>query len=139
MDNKPKRIMVDMSATLLHHGHVRLLKKAKKIGHVVVALTSDNELKTTKGYKPELNFEQRKEILESLKYVDEVVQSNWLITEDFLDKHRIDFLVHGSDNTNKIKSERLIIFPRTKGISSNILRGRILKTSSQILLLNEKS
>lgn len=139
MDNKSKRIMVDMSATLLHHGHVRLLKKAKKMGHVVVALTKDNELKTTKGYKPELNFEQRKEILESLKYVDEVVPSNWLITEDFLDKHRIDFLVHGSDNTNKINAKRLIVFPRTKGISSNILRGRILKTTSQILLLNEES
>ena len=40
----PMRILVDMSATLIHHGHVRLLKKAKELGTVVVALTTDEEL-----------------------------------------------------------------------------------------------
>ena len=32
-----KRIMVDMSATLIHHGHIRLLKKASELGEVIVA------------------------------------------------------------------------------------------------------
>lgn len=40
--DKPLRVMVDMSATLLHHGHIRLLKKAHEIGQVVVALTTDD-------------------------------------------------------------------------------------------------
>ena len=40
-----KRVLVDMSATLIHHGHIRLLKKASKLGNVIVALTSDNEIK----------------------------------------------------------------------------------------------
>lgn len=44
-----KRIMVDMSATLIHHGHVRLLKQANEMGHVVVALTTDDEIQTKKG------------------------------------------------------------------------------------------
>ena len=43
------RIMVDMSATLIHHGHIRLLKKAAALGDVVVALTSDDEVRTKKG------------------------------------------------------------------------------------------
>lgn len=70
-ESKRPRVMVDMSATLIHHGHIRLLKKAAEIGEVVVALTSDEEVKKTKGYVPELNFEERKEILEGIKYVRE--------------------------------------------------------------------
>ena len=69
---KRPRIMVDMSATLIHHGHIRLLKKAAELGDVVVALTSDAEVKSKKGYTPELNFAERKEILEAVKYVTEV-------------------------------------------------------------------
>ena len=86
MGNENKRIMVDMSATLIHHGHIRLLKKAKNLGTVIVALTTDDEIKKAKGYIPELTYENRKEILLSIKYVDEVIPSNWLIDEIFLKK-----------------------------------------------------
>ena len=122
------RVMVDMSVTLLHHGHIRILKKAKKIGSVIlVALTSDEEIIKKKGYTPELNFSQRKEILLSIRYVDKVVKSPWLIDENFLDKYRIDLLIHGEDNSNKIKKKRLKLFKRTKGISSSELRFRSAK------------
>lgn len=109
------RVMVDMSATLIHHGHVRLLKKAAEYGDVVVALTSDEEVKKTKGYVPELNFDERKEILESIRYVKEVVSCPWLITEEFMDSQNCQFLVHGADNVNHVRPERLIIFPAQKG------------------------
>ena len=46
---KNKKILVDMSATIIHHGHIRLLKKASKYGKVVVALTKDNEVKYTRA------------------------------------------------------------------------------------------
>ena len=59
--NKKKLILVDMSATLIHHGHIRLIKNASELGEVVIALTSDEEIKKNKGYTPELNFEERKE------------------------------------------------------------------------------
>ena len=36
--------MVDMSATLLHHGHIRLIKEASKYGKVTIALTTDDEI-----------------------------------------------------------------------------------------------
>lgn len=121
-----KRIMVDMSATLLHHGHVRLLKKASEHGDVIVALTTDDEVEKAKGYIPELTFEHRKEILESIRYVKEVVPCNWLIDESFLTQHNCDLLVHGSDNSNHIPAERLLIFPRTEGISSSDMRQRVL-------------
>ena len=61
-----KRIMVDMSATLIHHGHIRLLKKASEFGKVIIGLTSNDEISKQKGYEPELSYSQRKEILESI-------------------------------------------------------------------------
>ena len=114
-----KRLLVDMSITVLHHGHIRLLKKASELGSVIVALTTDDEIMKNKGFLPYLNYEYRKEILLSIRYVDEVVKSNWLIDEMFLDRHKIDFLVHGDDNSNPIPPNRLIIFPRTPEISSS--------------------
>tara|TARA_Y100001933_G_C19002467_1_gene565188 strand:+ start:2969 stop:3379 length:411 start_codon:yes stop_codon:yes gene_type:complete len=117
-----KRILVDMSATIFHHGHVRLLKEAKKHGNVIVALTTDIEVKKKKGYLPELNFSERKEILLSIRYVDEVLPSKWIINEEFLISNNIDFLVHGIDNSNPISKEKLILVPRTPGISSSKIR-----------------
>jgi glycerol-3-phosphate cytidylyltransferase len=122
-----KRILVDMSATLLHHGHIRLLKEAQKHGKVIVALTTDDQIEKVKGYKPELSYEFRKEILESIRYVEEVIPSPWLIDDDFLMAYKIDYLVHGADNKNPIKECKLIVYPRTDGISSSILRERINK------------
>ncbi len=129
-----KRIMVDMSVTLIHHGHVRLLYEAKKLGHVTVALTTDDEIVKTKGYEPELNYESRKEIIEAFRYVDEVVPCPWMIDENYLNKHNIDLLVHGEDNKNKISKERLLILPRTAGISTSMLRGRVLRAASESFL-----
>lgn len=127
MAGKRPRIMVDMSATLIHHGHIRLLKKAAALGDVVVALTSDDEVRTKKGYQPELSFDERKEVLEAVKYVTEVVESPWLITEDFVNRCRCDLLVHGADNSNVIDPKRLVIFPRTEGVSSTELRERVIR------------
>jgi glycerol-3-phosphate cytidylyltransferase len=126
-----KRVLVDMSATILHHGHVRLLAKASEYGLVVVALTSDSEILSKKGYHPEIAFHERKEILEAIKYVHEVISSPWLIDDEFLDKHNIDYLVHGHDNSNPIAKEKLIIVPRTEGISSTKIRSAVLRAVSE--------
>tara|TARA_B110000091_G_C13499686_1_gene343805 strand:+ start:72 stop:263 length:192 start_codon:yes stop_codon:yes gene_type:complete len=56
------RILVDMSLTILHHGHIRLLKQASELGYVIVALCTDEEIFKVKGFKPLLSFENRKEI-----------------------------------------------------------------------------
>jgi 2-aminoethylphosphonate-pyruvate transaminase len=127
-----KRIMVDMSATLIHHGHVRLLKKASKYGKVIVGLTNDEEIKKKKFFDPELAFEHRKEVLESIKYVSEVVSTPWMLDEAILDKYDIDLLVHGDDNSNQINGARLKLLPRTKDISSTELRQKALKSITSI-------
>jgi rfaE bifunctional protein nucleotidyltransferase chain/domain len=60
---------------LLHVGHIELLKYCKSLdGYVIVAINSDNSIKKLKGDKrPINNQETRKHILQSIKYVDEVV------------------------------------------------------------------
>lgn len=127
------RIMVDMSATLLHHGHIRILKSAKALGTVIVALVTDEEVKMKKGYMPELCFAERKEILEAIRYVDEVIPAPWLVDENFLDQQDIDLLVHGEDNSNPVNPNRLVVLPRTQGVSSNALRVRSLEIIAEIM------
>ena len=77
---------------------------------------------SSKGYKPELKFSERSEILKSIKYVDEVVETNWLITNETLEKYKIDTLIHGSDNLFKSGKFEVINFPRTEGINSSEIR-----------------
>lgn len=132
MSERP-RVLVDMSATLIHHGHVRLLRAAGEMGTVVVALTTDEEVRRHKGYDPELSYEERREVLAAIRYVDEVVPSPWLIDESFLDRHRIDFLLHGADHANDVPAARVKVVPRTPGISSTLLRTRVLRVIGQLL------
>ena len=134
-----KRVMVDMSATIIHHGHIRLLKKASEYGSVIVGLTTDEEVLAKKGYLPELAFDERKEILEALCDVDEVVAVPWALDDAILQKHQIDLLVHGDDNSNNINKEKLLIFPRTQGVCSSDIRKKSASIVSQVprkVLLN---
>jgi cytidyltransferase-like protein len=132
-----KRIFVDMSVCLLHHGHVRLLKQARELGgHVVVVLTSDEEVLKYKGYHPELNFEERKEILLALKYVDEVIEGPWLIEDAFLKEHEADCLVHSGPNFNAVSEIEIVSLERTEAISSEDMRARA--TGSIVLGRNSK-
>ena len=124
---KKKRVMFDMSVTLIHHGHIRMLKKASKIGEVYVGLTTDKDLKKYKGYLPELNYSERKEVIESIKYVKKVVKSNFHVSEKDIMKHKIDYLIHGEDLKTKSKSFKTIILKRTKGVSSSLIRKKASK------------
>ena len=68
-----KRILTYGTFDLLHYGHIRLLKRAKALGdYLIVALSTDefNELKGKKAYH---NYETRKKMLESIRYVDLVI------------------------------------------------------------------
>tara|TARA_E500000178_G_C17036987_1_gene764014 strand:- start:1531 stop:1926 length:396 start_codon:yes stop_codon:yes gene_type:complete len=124
---KKKNIFLDMSATLIHHGHVRLINKAAKFGNVIIGLTKDKEIKRYKGYIPEMKFVYRKEILMSLKNISRVVPSNFFITDKFLKNLKIDYLIHGNDNKNKISKTKIKIFKRTPGISSSLIRKKACK------------
>jgi len=127
-----KKILLYISSTIIHNVHIRLLKKASKLGKVYVALTKDKQVKKFKGYNPELNYNQRKEVLESIKYVYRVLPSNFHIKNNYLLKHKIDYLIHGNDYlSSEIPKSKLIIWKRTKGISSTIIRKRTINNSKK--------
>jgi glycerol-3-phosphate cytidylyltransferase len=127
-----KKILVDMSATLIHHGHIRLIKKARRYGELYIALTTDKQINKFKGYSPELSYRFRKEILEEIKGVKKVIPSNWLITQRFLNKHNVDIIISGSDYAKRKFNTKSINFKRTRLISSAILRKKVMK------ILNKK-
>lgn len=131
-----KKVLVDLSCTILHHGHVRLLKKASKFGRVIVALTTDADIKKNKGYTPELKYSYRKEILLSLRYVSKVIPTKFRITNKFLKKNKIDIIVRGSDYTEEKFNVKTIIYPRTKSISSTLIRKKSHKIFNESLKQN---
>ena len=68
-----KKIFTNGCFEILHRGHVELLKYCKSLGHVIVGLNTDPSVKQLKGEgRPINNQIDRKFLLESLKYVDEV-------------------------------------------------------------------
>ncbi len=91
-----KLVYVPMAADILHPGHINILKTAASLGRVVVGLFSDEAIRS---YKPEpyMNYAQRKIVLESLKYVDEVVCQETKDYEANLRRYRPDHMVHGTD------------------------------------------
>eukprot|EP00866_Antonospora_locustae_P002365 jgi/Antlo1/2365/198 len=78
-------VFVDGTFDLFHAGHVSLLKHASTIGsHVTVGLYTDENAKKIHGEYPILSFLERKLVLLSCRYVDEVIEAPEVITPDFL-------------------------------------------------------
>ncbi|MCO4329044.1 glycerol-3-phosphate cytidylyltransferase [Staphylococcus hyicus] len=122
-----KRVITYGTYDLLHYGHIELLRRAREMGdYLVVALSSDefNRIKNKKSY---YNFEQRKMMLESIRYVDLVIpEHDWSQKESDVEKYEIDTFVMGHDwegefDFLKDKCE-VIYLKRTEGISTTQIK-----------------
>ena len=74
-----KKVYVCMAADVLHPGHLNIIREAKKLGRVIVGLLTDQAICQYKRHL--LNFDQRKEIVEALKDVDEIIPQETLIID----------------------------------------------------------
>lgn len=109
---------------IVHRGHVELLEHCKSIGDkVIVGLNSDDSVKRLKGKKRPINSEKdRKYLLESLRYVDEVIIFDEDTPIKLIEKLNPDVIVKGGDYTvesvvgNNICEVR--IFKYVKGYST---------------------
>ncbi|PMO06763.1 glycerol-3-phosphate cytidylyltransferase [Vibrio sp. 10N.222.55.F9] len=127
-----KRIMTYGTFDLLHPGHINLLRRAREMGdELYVGLSTDkfNRLKHKTSF---YSFEDRRLILESIKYVDLVIEeNNWEQKIHDIKKHRIDVFVIGDDWVGEFDylSEfcEVIYLKRTKDISSTIIKERLGK------------
>ena len=128
------RVYTDMAADMFHVGHLNLIRRARSFGnYVIVGVHSDNDIASYKR-APIIQEEQRYDIVESCKYVDEVIRGAPLImTEKFLKKHRIDLVVRGDDITEELLKQQEIpirlgimkYVPRTSGISTSQIIDKI--------------
>lgn len=104
-----KVVYVVMSADIVHHGHINILKIARELannigGKVVLGLLTDSAIASYKRV-PYMNFEQRKAIVESLKYIDKVIPQETLSYEKNIRMLQPRYVVHGDDWKSGIQQQ----------------------------------
>ncbi|KAJ8420390.1 hypothetical protein Cgig2_007582 [Carnegiea gigantea] len=149
--DRPVRVYADGIYDLFHFGHARSLEQAKKLfpnTYLLVGCCSDEITHKYKG-KTVMTEEERYESLRHCKWVDEVIpDAPWVINQEFLDKHRIDYVAHdalpyadasgaGNDVYEFVKAVgRFKETQRTDGISTSDIIMRIVKDYNQYVMRN---
>ncbi|GAP72066.1 glycerol-3-phosphate cytidylyltransferase [Candidatus Symbiothrix dinenymphae] len=123
-----KRIITYGTFDLLHYGHINLLKRAKTYGdYLIVALSTDEFNWNEKQKKCYFSYEIRKQLLESIRYVDLVIPENsWEQKETDITEYHIDTFVMGDDWEGKfdfLKEKCEVVYlPRTPEISTTQIK-----------------
>ena len=124
-----KRVITYGTFDLLHYGHINLLRRAKAIGdYLIVVLSSDEFNWTEKHKKTYFNYMQRKQLLESIRYVDLVIpEESWNQKRSDMHEYHIDTFVMGDDWKGKFDYLReegveVVYLPRTPEISSSQIK-----------------
>ncbi|PFK38390.1 glycerol-3-phosphate cytidylyltransferase [Bacillus cereus] len=126
-----KKVITYGTFDLLHWGHINLLKRAKDLGdYLIVAVSSDefNKLKSKKSYH---SYENRKMILEAIRYVDEVIpEHNWEQKVKDVQNRDVDVFVMGDDWKGEFdflaEYCEVVYLPRTAGISTTKIKKELL-------------
>ena len=120
---KDKIVFTNGCFDIVHRGHLELLKYCSTLGKVVVGLNSDQSVKKLKGSnRPFFSQEDRKFMLQSLKYVNQVIIFNQETPLRLIENLRPDFIVKGGDYSpeqvagNEIS--QVIIFDYIDGYST---------------------
>ena len=141
--NKKKIVYVPLAVDILHKGHSNIIKIAKNYGRVIVGLLTDKAIVKYKELTI-LNFEERKNLVKNIKYIDQVVAQDNYDYEEILNRIKPNYFVHGDDwkfDNRKIVRKKVIkilkkwngrlIEPKyTKDVSSSIIKNKILELSS---------
>ena len=123
---------------LFHIGHLNLLRKAKAQCDYLIVGVSTDELVSYKHKHAVIPFEERKEIVGAIKFVDEVVTQENMNKMEAWDKYRFDVMFvgddwKGTDKWNKIEADlnavgaKVVYFPYTKGTSSTLINETLHK------------
>lgn len=138
-----KTVYIAISADILHHGHINLIKEASKNGKLIVGVLKDEAIATYKRL-PVLDYESRCSIIKNIVGVDEVVPQKTLDYTDNLRKYKPDYVFHGDDwqegiqskirqnviNTLKEWGGELIEIPYTKDVSIDKLNNIVKNVGS---------
>lgn len=123
-----KRVITYGTFDLLHYGHINLLRRAKQLGdYLIVALSTEEFNTEKKGKTTYFTYEQRKALLESLRYVDLVIPENdWEQKIEDVKLYKIDTFVMGDDWKGKFDFLKdyceVVYLPRTPEISTTQIK-----------------
>ncbi len=98
-----KRVITYGTYDLLHYGHINLLRRAKALGdYLIVALSTDEFNWNSKQKKCYFTYEKRKQLLESIRYVDLVIPEEcWEQKAEDVKLYQVDTFVMGDDWAGK--------------------------------------
>lgn len=103
-----KKVITYGTYDLITPGHIQHLKESKEMGDYLIVGLSTDEFNSVKHKKSYLTFEERKVVLEAIRYVDEVIpEEKWEQKKDDIKKYSIDILTMGSDWEGDNKFEDL--------------------------------
>jgi glycerol-3-phosphate cytidylyltransferase len=128
-----KRVITYGTFDLLHYGHINILKKAKALGdYLIVALSTDEFNLAEKQKKSYFDYEKRRQLLESIRYVDLVIpEKSWGQKIRDIDNYHIDIFVIGADWSGKfdfLKEKCEVIYlQRTPEISTTRIKQDLQK------------
>jgi len=138
MEKNIKTVYLGMIGDIMHPGLINIINEATKYGDVMIGLYTDNAIATHKRL-PYLTYDQRKQVIESVKGVSCIVpQEDWSYVPNLL-KYKPDYIIHGDDwlygPDKYIRDEvfkvmeaiggKVIEIPYTKGISASGLKEAI--------------
>ena len=119
-----KRVITYGTFDLLHYGHINLLKRAKEMGdYLIVALSTDEFNWNMKQKKCYFSYEERKRLLEAIRYVDLVIPEQ---KKSDIKEYHVDVFTIGDDWEGKfdfLKDQCEVVYlPRTPEISTTKIK-----------------
>jgi glycerol-3-phosphate cytidylyltransferase len=120
---------------LFHVGHIRILERARGLGDRLIVALSTDEFNLIKGKRSVFSFEERRQILRSIRYVDDVIpERDWSQKRDDIEKYEVDVFVMGDDWAGKFDDLNdlceVVYLPRTEGISTTYLKNLLAEGGS---------
>ncbi len=123
-----KKVITYGTFDLLHYGHINLLRRAREQGdYLIVALSTDDFNWNQKKKVCYFSYEQRKQLLEAIRYVDLVIpEENWEQKISDVKEFRVDTFVMGDDWKGKFDFLKdyceVVYLPRTPEISTTQIK-----------------
>ena len=123
-----KRVITYGTVDLLHYGHINLLQRAKQYGdYLIVGLSTDEFNWNEKQKICYFSYEERKRLLEAIRYVDLVIpEENWEQKVTDVQEYHADTFVMGDDWEGKFDFLKeycdVVYLPRTPEISTTRIK-----------------
>jgi len=122
-----KKVLTYGTFDLFHFGHLRILKRAKELGDYLIVAVSSDDFNILKGKKCYYPYTERAEIVQAIKYVDEVIpEKGWDQKITDIKQHNVDIFVMGDDWAGKfdfLESYCEVVYlPRTSGVSTTMIK-----------------